>query len=789
MTDKASEKGQRRSRDLTRSENQRLKFKIPDMDCPDCALTIEKDISAMPGVKSASVDFVKGSLTVDGPGAKSEIISARVNSLGYTARPVREKQLRKTVLAIPDMDCADEERIIRKALSSLGSVSDLQFNLVEQQVTIFHSGETFTLLDAMRIEGFKAEVIEAGRPIKDRALPVWRIWIVVTASILVFGGGLLHYMGVSGWLFKPIILVGVMVGGWRIGHKGLIAARRLRLDMNFLMSAAVIGAIIIGEWVEAGTVIILFAIAQILESYSLDRSRRAIKGLMELSPQTATVIKDGLEKNIPVEEIEIGEIVLVKPGGKIPVDGKIVSGASSINQSPITGESLPVDKTTGDIVYAATINGEGALEIEAGHVAGDTTLASIIRLVEEAQTQRAPSQSFVDRFAAIYTPSVVGIASILAVIPPLLFGGAWPDWIYRSLALLVIACPCALVISTPVTIVSALAGAARKGVLIKGGAFIENLHKIPAIAFDKTGTITKGIPAVREVIALNAADKDEVIRLAASIESRSEHPIAAAILKYAEKSGIDVTVPSDFKSIPGRGAYGVLNGEKIYLGNHALIEDLGVCDGTTEEKLNILENKSQSAVLVATTEKVLGIIAIADEIRPDSASAISELKDQGVSLIAMLTGDNHRTAWAVGEEVGIEKIYAELLPEQKVDAINSMKSKSGAVVMVGDGINDAPALASSTIGIAMGAAGSDIALETADIALMSDEPAKIPWAYRLSKKAYGIITANIAMAITIKAIFVILAVMGLATLWMAVFADMGVSLMVIINGMRALRSS
>ena len=775
--------------DLVRDVDQKLKFKISGMDCPDCALTIEKDISAMPGINSTSIDFLNGLLTVDGPGAEPEKITARVNSLGYTAEPFTDKQLKRTVLVIPDMDCADEERTIRKALSSLNSVCDLQFNLVGRKVTVYHSGKTSTLLDAINKEGFGAEFVEAGRPIEDKALPAWRIWIVAIASILVFMGGILHYIGASGWLFKPVILAGVIVGGWRIGHKGLIAARRLRLDMNFLMSAAVIGAIIIGEWVEAGTVIILFAIAQLLESYSLDRSRRAIKGLMDLSPQTATIIKDGLEKNIAVEEVEFGDIVLVKPGGKIPVDGKIVSGTSSINQAAITGESLPVDKTTGDIVYAATINGEGALEIETSHVAGDTTLDRIIQLVEEAQTQRAPSQSFVDKFAAIYTPSVVGIASLLAIAPPLLFGGGWSDWIYRSLALLVIACPCALVISTPVTIVSALAGAARNGVLIKGGAYVENLHKIPAIAFDKTGTITKGIPAVREIIALNGADKDLVISLAASIESRSEHPIATAIVRHAEESGINIAVPSEFKSIPGRGAYGILNGEKIFLGNHALIEDLGICDQATEEKLSILENESQSAVLVATEDRVIGIIAIADEIRSDSASAVSELKNQGLGTIAMLTGDNHRTARAVGEEVGIEKIYAELLPRQKVEAINSMKSEFGTVVMVGDGINDAPALASSTIGIAMGAAGSDIALETADIALMSDEPSKIPWAYRLSRKAYGIITANIALAIAIKAIFVILAVMGLATLWMAVFADMGVSLMVIINGMRALRST
>ena len=769
-------------------EKSTLELKISGMDCPDCALTIEKDIAGMDGVDAARVDFLNARLSVSGSRIDPEKIKSRVNSLGYAVDPVAADKIRKSVLQIPEMDCADEERVIRKILSSLDSVTDLQFNLINRRVTVFHMGHASALLEALRRDGFEATVVNVVRAQDEKVLPPWRLWSVVIASLLVAFGGILHYSNAPRWMFESTILVGVVIGGWKIGRKGLVAARRLRLDMNFLMSAAVIGAIFIGQWVEAGTVIVLFAIAQLLESYSLDRSRRAIKELVDLSPQTAIVIRDGSELTIPAEDVRLGDIVLVKPGVRIPVDGKIVSGYSSINQAAITGEPLPIEKKTGDSVYAATINGEGALEIEAEHIVGDTTLDRIIELVEQAQAQRAPSQSFVDKFAAVYTPAVVATAVLTAIIPPLLFGAGWLDWIYRSLTLLVIACPCALVISTPVTIVSALTAAARNGVLIKGGAFIENLHKVKALAFDKTGTITSGIPAVQEIIQLDEMPKDEILRLAASVESRSEHPIAAAIARHAQAKGIQTAGVSDFKSIPGRGAEAMIDGQKIYVGNHSLIEELGICNQAIDDRLKAVENESQSAVVIATPRTPLGIIAVSDEIRPDSRLAVSGLKALGVNQIAMLTGDNEVSAKAVGRNIGIDRILAELLPHQKVEAIRSLKSDYGSVVMVGDGINDAPALAASTIGIAMGAAGSDITLETADIALMSDEPSRIPWAFRLSRKAYRIITANIVMAIGIKAVFIILAVMGLATLWMAVFADMGVSLMVIINGMRALRT-
>jgi Cd2+/Zn2+-exporting ATPase len=789
-SDFVMKKDEKRMEDQADSKKpSRIELKISGMDCPDCALTIEKDIAAMEGVRKASVDFLGGKLSIEGSRIDAERIKDRIGSLGYSADRIERKgdeNIKKTVLQIPEMDCADEERIIRKALLSLDSVTDLQFNLIETRVTVLHRGQVSVLVDAIRRDGFEAKIVDGGRNREERALPPWRLRSVIVASLLVALGAVLHYSNLPGWLFKTSILLGVAVGGWKIGHKGLIAAQRLRLDMNFLMSSAVIGAIIIGQWIEAGTVIVLFAIAQLLESHSLDRSRRAIKGLIDLSPQTAIVIRDGSEFTIPVEEVRLDDTVLVKPGARIPVDGSIVSGYSSINQAPITGESLPAGKTVGDKVYAATINGEGALEIKAEHIAGDTTLDRIIDLVEKAQAQRAPSQSFVDRFAAIYTPAVVATAVLTATVPPLLFGAGWLDWIYRSLALLVIACPCALVISTPVTIVSALTAAARNGVLIKGGAYIENLHKIGAVAFDKTGTITLGIPAVREVVPLSDMPETEILRLAASIESRSEHPIGAAITGYAQERGIQTASITDFKSIPGRGAEGVIDGRKIYVGNHSLIEELGVCSSSIDDKLRTIENESQSAVVIATSSTALGIIAVADKIRPDSVEAVTELKALGVRYITMLTGDNKVSAKAVGDSIGIERILAELLPDQKVEAIRSIESEHGSVVMVGDGINDAPALAASKVGIAMGAAGSDVALETADIALMSDEPSKIPWAYRLSRKAYRIIKANIAMAIAIKAVFIILALMGLATLWMAVFADMGVSLMVIINGMRAL---
>lgn len=695
----------------------KISLGIRGMDCPDCAMKLEKSISGMPGVDSVNVDFVSGKMTATGTGINESDIAGEVKSLGYRAVSYGESVLEK-------------DEIDRKTR--------------------------------------KRQLIE-----------------VVAAGFLVIAGGILLNTGVLSLIGKILVLSGIVIGGHNIGRKGFLAFRKLKLDMNFLMSTAVIGAILIGEWLEGGVVIVLFAIAQLLESYSLARSNRAVKSLMDLSPKQAVVKRNDEEIVIDIQNIIVGDIVLVKPGEQIPVDGNVTGGFSSVNQATITGESIPVSKKAGDPVYAGTINGDGYLEIETLKNPDDFKVSQIVRLVEEARMKRAPSQSFVNKFAAIYTPIVTILAVLVAIIPPLLFNAVWIEWIYRALALLVIACPCALVISTPVTVVSALTNAARNGVLIKGGIFIENLHKIRSMAFDKTGTITTGILSVHKIMGINNTAEEEVLRIAASIEKMSQHPVGNAVVRYAEEKGISLKPVEGFRSIPGKGACGVVDGIEICVGSRSLFREFGLLD--EGDLPGEIEKETRTAVVLGSKEKALGFIFISDTIRPESNTIVQQLKSLGVGNTAMITGDNDRIAVEVGNEVGIDETAAELMPEDKVKFIENLKNRHDLVVMVGDGVNDAPALAASDIGVAMGAIGSDVALETADIALMSDDLSKIPWAFRLSKKAYRIIIANIVMAIGIKAIFIGLASAGLATLWMAVFADMGVSLMVIINGMRALK--
>ncbi len=764
----------------------RLKFKVGGMDCAHCAETVAKGVRAVKGVSDTRVDFLSGLMTVDGDSVSSDQIKHAVKALGYGIEEAGE--IRKSVILIADMDCPSEEKIVRDALKNFNSIERLDINLIKREVTISHSGQASELVDAIRKAGLKASLRDSAA--KDQNLiPSWKIWSVVLSGVLVVIGALIARFGSSPLLAHGLILLGVIVGGWQIAYKGFLAAFRLRLDMNFLMSAAVTGAILIGQWSEAGVVIVLFALAQLLESLSMQRSRKAIRGLMDLSPRFATLIRDGHEERVAIDELKLGDLVLVRPGERIPVDGTIESGYSSVDQATITGESKLVPKSPEDAVYAGTMNAEGAIKIKANHAPGDTTLDRIIRLVEEAQAQRAPSQSFVDKFSTYYTPAVVGIAVILAILPPLAFGASWHEWIYRSLALLVIACPCALVISTPVTIVSALANAARNGVLIKGGIFLENFHKIKVMAFDKTGTITRGQPVVQDVIPLNSLTPAEVIGIAASVESHSGHPVARAILHYARENGGSVVEPIDFKSLPGRGCTANIDGRKIFLGNPPLFAEMGILTPQIQEHLSRIEDQSHTAILIGTSDSVLGAISLSDEIRDGAARSIKEISTLGVEQIALLTGDNSRTAGEIGRIVGISEIRPELFPQQKVETVRSLQQEYGDIAMVGDGVNDAPAMAAATVGIAMGAAGSDAALETADVALMADELGKIPWTMRLSQKAGKIIIQNICLSIIIKFIFVILASVGLATLWMAVFADMGVSLMVIFNGLRALSLS
>lgn len=584
--------------------------------------------------------------------------------------------------------------------------------------------------------------------------------------------------------------IGIVSGAWYIVPKAWFAARRLRPDMNLLMTLAVLGAVGIGEWFEGATVTFLFAVSLALESWSVGRARRAVAALMKLSPAMARLrYSDGREEEVAVERVSVGSVCIVKPGERIPLDGSVTSGNSEVNQAPITGESVPILKNPGDQVFAGTINGNGALEIKSTKAAGDTTLARIIRMVGEARNKRAASEQWVEKFARVYTPAVMATAVGVMVIPPILFGGVWEDWFYRSLVLLVIGCPCALVISTPVSIVAALAASARHGVLVKGGIYMEAPRRLKVVAFDKTGTLTEGKPVVVEVVPLAGYTEEELLERAAAMEERSDHPLALAIVGFAKARGLRVQPADDFQLVQGKGATAKFNENLYWLGSHRFLEERGLETPEHHKRLVTLSMTGRTVVVLGTETQVCGFIALADAVRPAAARAIRELREAGVQHIVMLTGDNEATAQIIAQQTGVDEIHAELLPADKVAVVDTLVSKYGSVAMVGDGVNDAPAMARATLGIAMGAAGSDTAIETADIALISDELLKLPWLMRHSRSTLAIIHQNVGFSLAVKAVFVSLTFLGYASLWAAIAADMGASLAVIFNGLRLLRRS
>ncbi|MBN1854932.1 MAG: cadmium-translocating P-type ATPase [Pirellulales bacterium] len=587
------------------------------------------------------------------------------------------------------------------------------------------------------------------------------------------------------WLFLG---ASILCGLRLVFPKAVRAARRFQPDMNLLMTIAILGAIIIGEYFEAASVAFLFALAEALESWSVRRAHRAIKGLLDLSPPTARVSQaGGVEEMRPIGEVPIQSRIIVKPGERIPLDGKVVAGTSHVNQAPITGESIPVGKQTGDVVFAGTVNGNGALEVETTKAADDTTVAHIIRLIEEAQRGRSPSERWVERFARLYTPTVMAVALLVFIVPPSVFGQAWTDWFYRSLVLLVIACPCALVISTPVSIVAALATAARHGVLIKGGAFVEAPAKLQAIALDKTGTLTEGLPSVRAIIPLNGHTESELLERVAALEARSDHPLAAAILEHAHSAGMNVQPAENYQEIPGKGATGDWKGQTYRLGSVRLLQERGQQTPEVEQRITGLANQGQTVVVIGNQRHVCGLLALADTVRPSAKTALADLKSAGIRHVIMLTGDTSTTAESIGRALGVDEIRSELLPTEKVQVVETLVRKYGSVAMVGDGINDAPALATATLGVAMGVAGSDAAIETADIALMSNDLTKLAWMIQLSRRTLRIIQQNISFSLLVKVTFVALACVGYSTLWVAIAADMGTSLLVILNSLRLLQ--
>lgn len=617
---------------------------------------------------------------------------------------------------------------------------------------------------------------------------------LIVSGVLVGLGLVLHWATVlSPSVTAGLSVAAMAVGGWFLLPKAWRALRRLRPDINLLVVIAAIGASIIGEWIEAATVVFLFGVAEWLEGWADRRARRAVEALLEIAPKNAAVRRDGKFVEVPVEEVQVGETFAVKSGMSVPLDGEVIAGESSVNQAPITGESVPVDKKKGDTVFAGSVNGEGSLEVRVTKPAGDTTLARIIRLVKEAQEQKAPTQRFVDVFARYYTPIVTGIALLIFLVPPLLFGADWSEWLYRACVMLIIACPCALVISTPVSIVAGLTAMARRGVLVKGGAHLEAIAKLDALALDKTGTITEGRPTVQGVETVGQNSEEEILRFAAAIDAHSAHPLAKAVVEHAHQRGIAFPRAQDYQNRSGRGAQGFIDGHAYFVGNHRFTHELGVCSEEIEGRLAAIESRGQSVVVVGHRPHddcaggVLGIIAVGDTVRENAPQAIRALHEAGVRKVVMLSGDNQRTAAFIAKQVGIDEARGDLLPEEKVAAVKSLRARHEMVGMVGDGVNDAPAMATATVSIAMGVAGADAAIETADIALMKDDLAKIAEMVRLGRRTLAVIRFNIAFSLGLKLLFLALTLVGFASLWLAILADTGATLLVVANALRLLR--
>ena len=696
--------------------------------------------------------------------------------------------MKQSTFVIANMDCPTEEALIRKRLGAVPGIEELAFNLMERRLTVGHRlPDDGPILGALGEIGMRAGPQQpaactscaSDRAAEAPAVPARTRLLMAVSGTAALAAEALAWSGADETSL-PVIglaLLSIATGGLGTLKKGWIALKTFTLNMNFLMSVAMIGAVAIGEWPEAAVVIFLFALAELIETLSLERARNAVRGLMAMAPETATVrLENGAWVERPAAQIQIGQTLRVKPGERIPLDGVVTAGASAVNQAPITGESMPVEKAAGDAVFAGTVNERGAFEFRVTANKGGTTLDRIIHTVQEAQGQRAPTQRFVDQFARYYTPAVVIFAVLVALLPPLFFGAAFLDWFYK-----------ALVISTPVTVVSGLAAAARHGILVKGGVHLENGRRIKAVALDKTGTLTHGRPVLTDVVPLNARPADELLQLAASVDAHSEHPVAAAIVAAWQEPGRPLLDVNAFEALAGRGAKGTVAGQLYYVGNHRLVEELAVCGPHVEEVLQRLEREGKTAVVLVTKREPLCVFGVADTVRGHSAEAIRDLHALGVVSV-MLTGDNRTTARAIADQVGIDDARGDLLPEDKLAAIDELIARHGEVGMVGDGINDAPALARASIGFAMGAAGTDTAIETADVALMDDDLRKLPRFIELSRRTSHVLWQNISLALGIKAVFFALALAGQATLWMAVFADMGASLLVVGNGLRLLRA-
>jgi Cd2+/Zn2+-exporting ATPase len=709
------------------------------------------------------------------------------------------------------MDCAGCARTLEKGVSQLKGVTHCEVSFATEKLILAGDVSREVVIAQVRELGYDVKPDRTDSPLPNVAPPnflqfMWQrtdTRLALLGALLILPGLLLVEIGGQELVWVNLLSVAAMIAaGWPIARSAWTAVRLNReININVLMTVAAVGAVFIGAYTEAGMVMVLFAIGEALEGYTAGRARHAIRSLMAVAPNEANRLVDGRPQPIPISELQIGDVILVKPGERVAMDGRVRSGHSALNQAPITGESVPVERQPGDTVFAGSINGQGALEIEVTHLAADNTISRIIQMVEEAQEKKAPAERFVDQFARYYTPAVMVLALLVATIPPLFFGQPFLNegdsfgWLYRGLALLVVACPCALVISTPVAIVSAISNGARHGVLFKGGAFVEALSQVQAIAFDKTGTLTQGKPAVvalRTAVCADGscADCNELLALAGAVEQQSEHPLAQAIVQETAVRGLDqqFTPATGVMALTGQGVVGQVDGRAVTIGSHTYFEANVPHTAVACTQARDDAGQGYTPLMVSVDGRYLGTISVADTVRPDSPAVIRQLQAAGIQHTIMLTGDQAATAQAIADAVGVTDVRAELMPGDKVTAVRELQQQFGKVAMVGDGINDAPALATADVGIAVGGAGTSAqAMETADITLMSAGLTMLPFAYRLSRAAMNNIRFNVAFAIGVKFFFMLLVLAGQSSMWMAVAADMGTSLLVTLNGMRLLR--
>ncbi len=703
----------------------------------------------------------------------------------------KQHEIEGKTYRIEGLSCANCARIFEDNVKNIEGVIDARINFGASKIYVEGEASVAEIEKAGAFENLK---IRDEKEKRVERVPFWKQkdnWKVYASALILLISLLLSVEYGEQHIIPTIgFFIVIAVGGYSLFLTGLKNLSRLSFDMNTLMTIAIIGAAIIGEWQEGAIVVILFAISEALERYSMDKARQSIELLMNLAPNEALIRRGNQEIIIPVDEVELHDLMIVKPGQKVAMDGIVKKGRSSLNQAAITGESIPVTKSIGDEVFAGTLNEEGLLEIEVTKRVEDTTLAKIIQLVEDAQAEKAPSQAFVDKFAKYYTPAIMAVAFLIMIIPPLLLDGDWSTWVYQGLAALVVGCPCALVVSTPVAVVTAIGNAARNGVLIKGGIHLEEAGHLEVIAFDKTGTLTEGKPVVTDLIAFDM-DEKEALTIAAAIEKGSGHPLASAIIEKAKRANLDVDAIKcdDVQSITGKGISAVINQRRYYVGSPGLFKEMKT-DLVTDEinaRITDLQAEGKTVMVLATEQNIMLLIAVADHVRESASLAIERLHKAGIKKTVMLTGDNKRTAEAVAKQIGVKDVCAELLPEEKLSYMKDLRKEYGHVAMVGDGVNDAPALAAASVGVAMGGAGTDTALETADIALMADDLDKLPYTIQLSRKALKIIKQNIIFSLGIKALALILVIPGWLTLWIAIFADMGATLIVTLNSMRLLR--